>query len=111
MRAGKLRRRVSLQKPEPTRGANGEISPGWTEIARPWMAFEDSSARSLDQNEADQRVAVQHRLATMRYRTDVAPKYRIVDGANVYEIMDIADDDRKDTIVVKLKVLEAKARV
>jgi SPP1 family predicted phage head-tail adaptor len=109
MRAGKLRRRVSIEHPAQIRGASGASTTNWVELARVWAGY-DPAATGGDRLAGDQRTAVQTRICRIRYRDGVTPKMRLVDGANVYEIVDVADDDKTRELVLTLKAVEAKAR-
>ena len=109
MRAGKLRRRVSIEAPATGRGPNGEEIGGWTPVCQAWMEFADVAAGG-DRVAADMRTAVQQRVATIRRRAGITPKMRVLDGANAYEIVDVADADRRDKIVLTLKSIEAQVR-
>lgn len=109
MRAGKLRRRLELQRPDETRGANGEVVTVWAHQAWIWGEFVDNSG-AADRLAADQRTAVQLRTLRIRKRDDVNPKSRIIEGRNAYEVVGVADGDKNDETLLTLKAVETATR-
>lgn len=93
MQAGKLNKRIMLQKPvkaqSPTTGA---IVNGWGDVAELWANITDLSARDFvaakaAQNEVTTRI-------TIRWREDVTDKYRILYRGRVYDIQGVLEDDK-----------------
>ncbi|WP_084999597.1 phage head closure protein [Cronobacter sakazakii] len=93
MQAGKLRHRITLQKPvkkqSPTTGA---IINTWEDVATLWADVVDLSVREFvaaqaGQNEVTSRI-------TIRYRQDVTNKHRILYRGRIYNIHGVLADDK-----------------
>lgn len=84
MQAGKLNKRVILQKPVKTQSpTTGAIVSGWADVAELWANVTDLSARDFvaaqaGQNEVSTRI-------TIRWRDDVTDKHRIVHRGRIYD--------------------------
>lgn len=90
-RIGELNRRIVIQKPTPTVNGYGEEITNWSTLTTVWAAM-----RNVPQREpfaADQFTSVVSTTFTMRFRTDVTAKMRIVDSGKIYEIDSPADPD------------------
>lgn len=89
MRAGKLRHRLSVQKPVETRNAYGEPVPSWETFATVWGSVEPLRGREMwAAKEKEARIDVRIRT---RYLSDVTAKMRIIHGSHTYEIVSIID--------------------
>lgn len=116
MRAGKLRRRLELQRPVEGRGVNGEITITWTHQAWIWGEFADylsgAGPSTQDRVSADQRVSVAPRGRSLRIRKrgDVTTKSRIMDKHNAYEVIGIADSDDNRETTLTMKAVEIDTR-
>lgn len=93
MQAGKLRHRISLQKPvkvqSPTTGA---IVNSWQEVTTLWADIAPLSAREFVAAQATQS-QVTARI-TIRFRNDVTAKHRIVHGQKIFNIEGVLADDK-----------------
>lgn len=100
MTAGKLNRRVTIQRRSATLDDYGQESSGWTDIATVW-----ADVRPVGGREKMRAMAVESTLThtvMVRYRTDLLPvidadAWRIRYGSRVLQItaaMDM-DDERK----------------
>lgn len=88
--AGRLRHRVTLQRPEVLQDTHGDIINTWRTVATVWAAVEPLSAREFIaarsiQSKADTRI-------TVRYRADVQPDWRIVFRRRLYNIEGVLPD-------------------
>ena len=85
MRAGRLRKRVSIERPVRTLDAHGQPSVTWTEVAQVWAEIQPLSA-----DEPKRALVVQgeatHRI-TMRYAPDLpGPECRIRWNSRTFQI-------------------------
>ncbi|MDK1261288.1 phage head closure protein [Cronobacter sakazakii] len=93
MQAGKLNKRITLQKPVKTQSqATGAVANGWDDVAELWANVTDLSARDFvaaraGQNEVTTRI-------TIRWRDDVTDKHRILYRDRVYDIQGVLEDDK-----------------
>lgn len=93
MQAGKLNKRVKLQKPVKTQSpVTGGIVDGWADVAELWANVTDLSARDFvaakaAQNEVTTRI-------TIRWREGVTDRHRILYRGRVYDIQGVLEDDK-----------------
>lgn len=93
MHAGKLRHRVSLQKPVKTQNpSTGAVVNSWQETAKLWAEVAPLSAREFVAAQATQS-EVTTRI-TIRFRSDVTPKNRIVYAGKIFNIEGVLADDK-----------------
>jgi SPP1 family predicted phage head-tail adaptor len=93
MQAGKLRHHVSLQKPVKTQNpSTGAVVNSWQETAKLWAEVAPLSAREFVAAQATQS-EVTTRI-TIRFRSDVTPKHRIVYAGKIYNIEGVLADDK-----------------
>lgn len=93
MQAGKLNRRVMLQKPVKTQSpVTGEVTSGWADVIELWASVVDLSARDFVAARAAQS-EVTTRI-TIRWRDDVTDKHRIVHRGRIYNIHGVLEDDK-----------------
>lgn len=76
MRAGKLRRKATLQRPRANdnRNAVGEVATDWPNVAELWCAIEPLTSR--ESLVAQQALSTVTHTVTIRYRTGVKAGYR-----------------------------------
>ncbi|WP_024559464.1 phage head closure protein [Franconibacter pulveris 1160] len=93
MQAGKLNKRILLQKPVKTQNpTTGAVENGWADVVRVWANVTDLSARDFvaakaGQNEVTTRI-------TIRWRDDVTDKHRVLYRGRVYDIQGVLEDDK-----------------
>lgn len=93
MRAGKLRRRITLERLEQVPDGGGGYTETWVALATLWAAVEP-----LRGNERFQAQQVSNTLThkvTIRYRAGVTPKMRIVYGSHVFAIEAVIDPEER----------------
>ena len=91
MQAGKLRHRVTLQKPVKHRDPQtGAVIPGWEDVKKIWADVVPLSAREFVASQAVQS-EVTTRI-TIRKRSDVTNKHRILFRGQVYNIEGVLPD-------------------
>jgi SPP1 family predicted phage head-tail adaptor len=86
MRAGRIRYRVSIQKPVVLKNDSGEvIVDRWVEVARVWVAVEPISGSEY-MTASQFRASITRRLR-MRWRPDIDSSMRVVaDDGVIYSI-------------------------
>ncbi|HIE0939541.1 TPA: phage head closure protein [Serratia marcescens] len=93
MQAGKLRHRITLQKPVKVQDPEtGSVENIWQDLAQLWAEVSPLSARELVSAQAMQN-AVTTRI-TIRYRQDIEPKYRILFRGKKFNIEGILSDPK-----------------
>lgn len=93
VRAGDLRRRVTIERPERTSDGAGGSTIAWQEVAVVWAAI---WSRSADENFTLDRVAgtATHDV-WIRYRAGIRPDMRIRFGSRIFDILGAIDvEDR-----------------
>lgn len=94
MRAGRLRHLVELQRDDGAQDAAGQHRESWGMYAMVYAAVEPASGREYQlagQTQAELNVPM-----TIRYRTDVKPKDRIVWRDRVFEIVAVTSVNERD---------------
>lgn len=93
MRAGKLRHRITIERPGQTQDpVTGEMIPGWQKVATVWADKRPSSAREFKQSQAGQSEVTGEFV--IRYREGIEPTMRIRHRGKVYNIEGVLPDDR-----------------
>lgn len=93
MQAGKLRHRITLQKPVKTQSpTTGAVINAWADVANLWADVVDLSARDFVAAQATQS-EVTSRI-TVRYRDDITDKHRILFRGRIYNIHGVLADDK-----------------
>ena len=92
MRAGKLRHRVTIERPGQTQDpATGEMIDGWTPVATVWADKRPSSAREFKQSQAGQSEITGE--FQIRYREGIDATMRMVHKGKVYNIEGVLEDN------------------
>lgn len=93
MQAGKLRHRITLQKPVKTQSpTTGAVINTWEDVSKLWADVVDLSAREFVAAQAGQS-EITSRI-TIRYREDVTNKHRILYREGIYNIEGVLADDK-----------------
>ncbi|BEN55254.1 phage head closure protein [Serratia marcescens] len=93
MQAGKLRHRITLQKPVKVQDTtSGEMIDTWQDVSNLWAEVSPLSAREFVAAQAMQN-AVTTRIK-IRYRQDIEPKYRILFLGKIFNIEGILSDPK-----------------
>lgn len=91
MRAGDLRHRITLQRPEYTQDdITGEMTPSWVEVAKIWASVEPVSVNQFvsaatNQSKVSARIVI-------RYRKGIDPTMRILHRDKIYNIEGVLAD-------------------
>lgn len=105
MRAGKLRHRITLQRPGLSQDpVSGEMLPGWQDVATVWASIEPLSAREFISAQAGQS-EVTARIV-IRHRADVDATLRALHRGKVYNIHGVLADPKSGMEYLTLPVSE-----
>ena len=103
MRAGKLRHRVSLQRPEQAQDAGtGAVTTTWREVARVWASIESLSVREFIA--AQSGVSEVTARITIRHQPGIHAGMRIVHGGALYNIHGALPDPKSGREYLTLAV-------
>lgn len=103
MRAGKLRRRASLQRKQVTQDSFGAEIASWAEIAAVWVAIEPLQGREFWNSQAEQSELTTR--IRIRYRDDVRTDDRIVWSGRTYDIEAAAANERRTELELMCREL------
>lgn len=91
MRAGKLRHRITIEKPTNVQDpVTGATTAGWEPVATVWASVDPLSVREFISASATQS-AVSARI-TIRYRPDIMANMRVLHAGGVYNIEGVLAD-------------------
>lgn len=91
MQAGKLRHRITLQKPVKVQDTtSGEMIDTWQDVSNLWAEVSPLSAREFVAAQAMQN-AVTTRIK-IRHRQDISAKYRILFRGKIYNVEGVLPD-------------------
>ena len=94
MEPGRLDRRISiLQRSTGTDAWNQNLG-SYVQVLEVWAEVRDQGAK--EREEADQRVTVNPKIFTIRYRSEVSTKHRISYDGDIYQITGITEIGRKE---------------
>lgn len=105
MRAGKLRRRASLQRKQVSQDEFGAEVTTWREIARLWAAIRPLQGREFWTSQAEQG-EITTRIE-IRYRGDVRVADRLVWSGKTFDIEAVTADERLTSMELMCKELVA----
>jgi SPP1 family predicted phage head-tail adaptor len=91
---GMMDRCITLQNEVKTRGTDGSWLKSWSTIKRVRAAYDYRSG--AERFEADQEQANRVVTWTIRYRSDVDEKCRIVHGSDIYDIESVEELGRRN---------------
>lgn len=108
MRAGSFDRRVTIQRKQLVPDSLGQQLGGWCDVATVWARLEVPTGGESFVEGARQRSARQRATFTVRWNPDVLPTMRLLHATQVYDIVDVAPDGRREYLVLTCDALEAK---
>jgi len=89
MRAGALDRRITFQKKSVSQNTFGELDETWAAYVTVWAAREHLRGRELwSAKQVAAKIETRYRI---RYRTDLDPTMRLIDGSRTYDIHSIRE--------------------
>lgn len=110
MKAGRLDRRILIQRPVPIRNEHGEQLEGWADVATVWAGFERVSGG--EDFAAEQRSNRQLVHFNIRYRPDLNARMTIVYDGERYQVEDVGelkDGRRREGLVLVCFVREIES--
>lgn len=95
MRAGRLRKRVTIQqKTTPvTQNTYGEEAPVWETVATVWASVEPLRGREF--LEARREGAEVTTRIVMRYQSGIAPEMRATYDGHTYDVLSVIDPEER----------------
>ena len=87
------RRILILQRSTSTDAWNQNLG-SYVQVLEVWAEVKDLGAK--EREEADQRVTVNPKIFTIRYRSEVSTKHRISYDGDIYQITGITEIGRKE---------------
>jgi SPP1 family predicted phage head-tail adaptor len=94
MEPGRLDRRITILTLSAGTDAWNQSSSVYNTLATVWAEVRDQGAK--EREEADQRVTVNPKIFTIRYRSDVTTKHRISFDGDTFDITGITEIGRKE---------------
>lgn len=93
--AGQLNKQLILQAPSISREADGAEVITWTTLATIWSDITSSGGREFWQ--AKQINAEISHMVTIRYRDKISPRYRLLYGSRIFQILSVVNADETRT--------------
>lgn len=91
MQAGRLNRRITLQKQSSVRDTTGQSKITWTDIATVWAAILPLRGREFFEAERlNSEISVR---ILIRYRPDVSSTWRVKYGARMFDVREIINPE------------------
>lgn len=90
---GRMRHRVTIQKPTATTDTGGGSSISWGLLKEVFADIQPQTGRSMFQH-GQEKEKVTHKLV-MRYRADIGTNYRIKFGTRIFNIQSIINEDER----------------
>lgn len=94
MRAGRLRRLMTLQTSTKAVAVGGKRTITWSDVAELWIGIKPLSGNELQSARATD-AKVTHEL-TARYRSGVRPEHRLKFGQRIFNIKSVLDVDERN---------------
>lgn len=92
--AGDLDRRIDLQKATSSHSSTGAPVVIWSTVATVWAEIRPASAREFIGGAAE--VSEQRTVFRIRFRRDVVTTWRVAYGAQLWEIVGVAEIGRQE---------------
>jgi SPP1 family predicted phage head-tail adaptor len=88
MRSGRLRHRVTIQRPSVSTNARGQKTTAYDTLATVWAEVKPLMGREL---ERAQQIHAETRIRVRMRATDVTPRDRLIHDDRVLEILSVID--------------------
>jgi SPP1 family predicted phage head-tail adaptor len=98
LRAGLLDRRIRLERRVEETDASGQSRQRYLPLADVWARVEPLGGREGFGKE--QWVATGDVRFTIRWRVDVTPLHRVIYGGQVFDVMTVAEEGRREALLV-----------
>lgn len=89
--AGKLDRRILIQRPVVVRDEHGDEIEGWVDVATVWAEFKRTGGN--EEFRASQTSNVQTVAFRIRFRAGLDPKMTVVYEGRRYDILDVGESE------------------
>jgi len=89
---GALRHRISIRQYSASRNSAGEEILTWSELAEVWANVEHKTAGSQEEEKANRVTAQLSADITIRYRSDINEKMRVLYDSKLWNILSIVPD-------------------
>lgn len=105
--AGRLNRRIVLQRNTPAQDAYGTPIESWATIATVWAARAtlDNTSAFKEQFSSDVTIGVLPVVWRIRYRSDIDNLCRVTYGGNSYDILGVEEKGLKDSLLLITKAI------
>lgn len=94
MEPGRLDRRILILQRSTGTDAWNQNQDSYVQVLEVWAGVKDAGAK--EREEADQRVTVNPKIFTIRYRSEVTTKHRISYDGDIYHITGITEIGRNE---------------
>ena len=94
MEPGRLDRRILILQRSTSTDAWNQNLGSYVQVLEVWAEVKDLGAK--EREEADQRVTVNPKIFTIRYRSEVTTKHRISFDGDIYQITGMTEIGRKE---------------
>ena len=94
MEPGRLDRRILILQRSTSTDAWNQNLGSYVSLLEVWAEVKDLGAK--EREEADQRVTVNPKIFTIRYRSEVTTKHRISFDGDIYQITGMTEIGRKE---------------
>jgi SPP1 family predicted phage head-tail adaptor len=101
---GKLRDRVTIQRPSESRSPSGETTLSWVTVATVWGSVDGLSSRDILQAQQANVVAT-HKIR-IRYRSDVVHTDRLICDGKTMEIASVVSRDNSTALEILAKEVQ-----
>ena len=95
---GRMRHRVTIQKPTATTDTGGGSSISWGLLKEVFADIQPQSGNYGSEHEQEKE-KITHKLI-MRYRADIGTNYRIKFGTRIFNIHTIINEDERDRFLI-----------
>ena len=104
IRAGDLRRRVTVQSKSVTANGYNEAIEAWSDLATVWAQAITSGSKGREFVAAQKLYAETTIVFRIWYRADVTPLHRVVEAGRVYGILAVEDEGlRHESLLLTCK--------
>lgn len=94
MRAGELRKRITIEQPSRVADGAGELVPGWTLYGVVWAAVEPlSGSEKIQAQQVNANVNIR---VTIRYLAGVIPAMRARFGTRTFQIVSVQNIEERN---------------
>lgn len=101
---GRLDRRITFQqRVVASNVSNEDEEAGWTDVVTVWAKRDEPGRQKTGDEEfrADKLTDYLNQVYSIRYRTDITPKLRIMDSGVRYDILSISEVGRKGYLKIE----------